>query len=270
MTISAAQKKKDAAAKKKAAAEKKAGKEMIVHEDAGVPDYIKAKASARGSEEVGTEDLIIPRIEIVQSLSPARKKSDPAYIKGAEEGMLFNSVTRELYGMVVHVIPVYFRKEYLLWKDRQSGGGFRGAFLTNIEADSRKKDLEGEGEGPIAIVDTAQQFCVIVHSDGRLEEAVVSMSRSKLKISRQWNSLIRVAGGDRFSRVYDLSTQEQSNEKGDFHNYHVQALGFPGELAYKLAEKVYDDISSGTVQVAVDTSEHDTVESGPGDDDPPF
>ena len=85
-----------------------------------VPEFLKT-GTARGNEQVGASDLIIPRIELVQSLSPCRKKTDPAYIEGAEEGDLYNNVTRELYGKEITVIPLYFAKEFLLWKDRSKG-----------------------------------------------------------------------------------------------------------------------------------------------------
>lgn len=84
-----------------------------------IPEFLK-KGSNRGAENVGSEDVIIPRIELIQALSPARKKSDPAYIEGADEGMMFNNVTRELYGLEVMVVPVYYQKQFLVWKDRKS------------------------------------------------------------------------------------------------------------------------------------------------------
>ena len=66
------------AAKKKAMAKKQST-------DVAVPSYIK-QDTTRGSEDVGAEDLVVPRLELVQSLSAFRKKSDPAYIEGIEEG----------------------------------------------------------------------------------------------------------------------------------------------------------------------------------------
>ena len=75
--------------------------ELAVSND--LPDWLQGKGAARGSENVTTDDMLIPRIELVQALSPARKKSDAAYIEGAEEGMLYNNVTRELYGESVRM-----------------------------------------------------------------------------------------------------------------------------------------------------------------------
>ena len=106
-----------------------------------VPDYIK-QGQTRGSENVTTEDLVIPRLEIAQALSPCIDKTDSAFIEGCEPGMLFNSVTRELYGESVIFVPVLFKPEYLLWRDRKKGGGFGGSYDTKAEALAEIEDLD--------------------------------------------------------------------------------------------------------------------------------
>ena len=80
----------------------KKGKEVAVTPEASVPAYIKQQEGiARGSEDVGQEDLTIPRLELVQALSPCRDEDDAAYIDGAKEGLLYNNVSRKLYGTSV-------------------------------------------------------------------------------------------------------------------------------------------------------------------------
>ncbi len=50
-----------------------------------------------GLENITTEDMQIPFIRIIQALSPQLQKDDPLYIKGAEQGDIFNTVTQEMY-----------------------------------------------------------------------------------------------------------------------------------------------------------------------------
>lgn len=220
---------------------------MVVMSEAR-PDWLN-KESTRGSENVKAEDLVIPRLELVQDLSPCRKKADPAYIEGAEEGMLYNNVTRQLYGTGVLVVPVYFRKEWLIWKDRKQGGGFRGAFPNKEAAEAHIETLE-DGEHCEAI-DTAQHFCLLIQPEkGRVEEIVISMSRSKMKVSRKWNSLIRMDGGDSFARVYRITAGPEKNSKNqDYYNISVAMAGFPTEAIYARAEKLYEQIKSGSVAI---------------------
>lgn len=222
-----------------------------------IPAYVQQmqNQSSRGAENVGASDLIIPRLELVQALSPARKKGDSAYIEGAEEGTMFNNVTRQLYGADAFVVPVAYKKQWLLWKDRKLGGGsqgFRGAFDSLNEAETAATALNEEGVAP---VETAQHFCLIVHTSKRLppEEIVLSMSKSKLKVSKRWNSLMRINGGDTFSRVYKISAVTEKNARNEeYYNFSVAMAGYAPEELYRRAEKLYDQFSKGGVVASHD------------------
>lgn len=238
---------------------KQESKAMVIASDQ-VPSYIK-QSGDRGSEGVHTEDLVIPRLEIVQALSPAVKKKDPGYIEGAEQGMLTNSVTRELYGDKVMVVPLYFTKAWLVWKERKNKdgkaqeGGFFGSFITQAEAEERVKKEDPRGDLNVVAIDTPQHFCLLLNMQtGKVEEIMVSMAKSKAKISRQWNSLIRGIGGDRFGRVYEIGTVDVKRGDDDYVNYTVAMRGFPSEKIYQLAEATYAKIAAGERKVVMDVT----------------
>lgn len=217
---------------------------------ADMPDFLKNQTGNRGSENITANDLVIPRLELVQSLSPCRKKTDPAYIEGAEEGMLFNNVTRELYGPAAKVVPVYFRKEFIVWKDRKLGGGFLGAFGSMAEAEQVVSAQDDPAN--YRVNDTANHFCLLVKDGGEVEEIVVSMAVTKLKTSRKWNSLIRMAGGDSFARVYEIGTAVEQNKMGqDYYNLTVKMVGFPTEAVYRRAENLYNQVREGRASVDI-------------------
>lgn len=241
----------------------KAKKEVATtksHVLAEVPDYLNPE-STRGQENVGVDDLTIPRLSVIQDLSPQRKKNDPEYIEGAEEGMLFNTVTNELYGTGVDFVPCYFRKEWVIWKLQAAGGGFEGSFDTEAEAIT-EFNAQGYADDMVKIpnvpekvcaheiIDMGQHFGLVVHDDGKLEEIVISMSKSKMKVSRQFNTIVKMAGGDRFSRVYKIGVVEDENSAGqNYFNLSVAVLGFVPEPIYRAAEKMYESIASGAKDV---------------------
>lgn len=234
-----------------------------------MPDFLKARAGvpARGSENVKAEDMVIPRLELVQALSPCLVKTKPEYIEGAEPGMLFNNVTRVLYGFSVQIIPVHFKKEYIVWKLRKLGGGFVGAFSTMDSAEDIRMAQDKPDDHQTN--DTANFFSLLVNPDtGNLEEIVVSMSITKLKVARKLNSLIRLNGGDSFSRWYTLgSGVEQNSLNQDYHNFTIASGGYVTADQFDRAETLYEAVKSG-IAVA-DRSEdgetgssttHDTTE----------
>lgn len=224
---------------------------IVLSEDR--PDFMGN--SQRGSEDVTIDDLTIPRVDIIQDLSPQHKKNKPEYIEGAEVGMLFNTVTGKLYGNKVLFVPVYFRKEWIIWKHQNAGGGFMGAFPSELDAQQSFADQGFEGETTkvngvdvptYEIVDTAQHFGLIVNENSSIEEVVVSMSKSKMKVSRKINSMVKLAGGDRFSRAYEISAVEDQNAAGqDYWNMGIKQLGFVDETIYNIAEIMYESVSSG-------------------------
>lgn len=231
------------------------------------PSYLPAVTGGvqRGQENVTKDDLVIPRLEIAQDLSPAQKKSDPAYIKGCEPGMFYNNVTRELYGTDVLVIPCGYVKEWLLWKDRKKGGGFAGAYPSETDAKAAMAELEDAED--YEAIDTGQQFCLILITDDagnflRAEQIVVSMAKSKAKTSRKWNSLIRLSNGDSFSKVYRLTSFEDQNKQAQkYHNFNVGAAGYPPESLYRKAEEFYKQLGGGLIKASRDFEETDVVDT---------
>lgn len=224
------------------------------------PEWAK-NGSGRGSENVGTKDIVLPRLEIIQAQSPIKdEKPDEAV-----EGHLFNTVTTEILGDMVFIVPIYYRMEYLVWKDQDAGGGFFGAFDYEDQAHKRKDDLVKDGEDPalLEVVDTPVHYCLLVDPNTlATQQIVISMPKSKAKISRKWNATIQLAGGDRFSRVYKVTTFKDKNKQNKtFFNYVVQPAGFPPEEVYREAEKLYGMFKSGEVR-----ANHEAF--GTGSDEP--
>jgi hypothetical protein len=241
----------------------------MVMVQADVPDYIK-QDSNRGSENVGTEDLVIPRLEVLQALSPELDPQKPEFIKGASQGDLINSVTRQNYGREVFIVPIHYSKQYLVWIDRRVGGGFRGSFPNPDEANDRKVAVmkeEQKSDEQVQVIDTPVHFCLLINRDaGSADEIILSMPRTKAKVSRAWNSMIRLAGGDRFSRVYRVTTQSETNPKGTFQNFAIAQSGFPVKPLYDKALAVYEQIASGNgPRRAMDVSGYDVEQDGGGE-----
>lgn len=208
------------------------------------PDYMKD--AGRGNEEVNSNDITLPRLQIIQDLSPQHKQNKEEYIEGAKVGQMFNTVTKELYD-AIYFCPVKLVKEFVLWKDRKAGGGFGGAFPTELEA--AKARMEQDNPDQWEVVDTDVHYGIKVSgtpSDPHMEEIVISLSKGTKKASRNLNTLVKLAGGDRFSRLYKVVSVDDLSKNGeDYKNYKFAPMGFAPELVYKRAEEVYEAIEAG-------------------------
>jgi hypothetical protein len=79
-------------------------------------NYLSNQVEAPLGFEDDGNDVIIPRIKVVQTLSPERKD------KQAVEGDIINSLTKEkLNGKTF--IPVFKFNNNILWRERSEGGG---------------------------------------------------------------------------------------------------------------------------------------------------
>jgi hypothetical protein len=241
------------------------GSLVLVQDQA--PEHIKTGVT-RGNENVNTDDLVIPRLEIVQALSPCRTEGNAEYNPHAKVGDLMNSVNNQLYGREVFVVPIFYTKQWLVWKKKTAGGGFMGAFPDPEKAEDRKNEAVGAGDkaDAIEVIDTPTHMCLLVNREkGTVDEIILSLPRTKAKISRQWNSMIRMAGGDRFSRVYRVTTNHEKNAKGEFENYAIAQSGFPAKGLYERAEKLYSEIKAGTKNVVMDVKGYSTDEGEDSD-----
>lgn len=224
-----------------------------------VPEHLQSAMNTnRGSEAVGTEDLVIPRLEIIQSVSPQVEPGNAEYIEAAKPGMMMNSVTKKLYRDGVYVVNIMYTKPYLVWRDRKVGGGFLGAFPSTDEAQVRINAAKAEGEtAKLDIVDTPTHFCLLLDRDtNTMDEIMVPMPKTKAKVAREWNSRIKLGGGDRFARVYLLTTALEENAKGKFFNYVVSQSGFPPKPVYNRALALYEQVKSGKART-MDTTGYD-------------
>lgn len=223
-----------------------------------LPSFLQTVESQRGSEDVSMNDIILPRLDVLQALSPQIKKKDPKYIEGAEQGVIFNTVSGELYGDSITFIPVKFQREFIVWKDRDSGGGYNGSFPTEEEALAEIRNLENPDL--YEAIETHVHFILLVREDGKTEEAVLSLSKSKRKVSRKLNTLVQMVPVDRFARMYKLSAVEATGPKGDYYSFDVSPIGYVNEALYKKGEATYLAIQAGERKVdrTVEESEEGT------------
>ena len=215
-----------------------------------------------GLEDVTNSDMQVPFLRIIQALSPQVKKSDPAFIEGASQGDIFNTVTNKVWDSDkgVSVLPVHFVQKMLEFVPRSAGGGFVGE-LSSDSADVRRavrdKDLGMEIlPNGNELVRTAQHYVKIVHEDGTLESAIVDMKKTQLKVSRKWITLIAMQKHNgstlpSFANTYTLKSIEDGNDKGSWYSWSVSIGGRVGSIeAYNDCKELHSTIKRGELQLA--------------------
>lgn len=216
------------------------------------PDFIKK--SARGLESADSGDITIPRISICQTLTPARKRDNSAYIVGLDEGDLFNTVTKQVYGRELEVIPITFFKNRIKFKEPIGTGiecvsmnGINGGRLSPTCASCEFSQF-GENSAPACT--NIANFLVMLMTG---EVAIVSLKSTAIKVAKDWNAMMRIKGVDTFARTYRLSVVPVSKNNMSYYQFKVTDGAWVSAEAYDSAERLHTSMAGKTI--AVDESE---------------
>ena len=219
--------------------------------------------SGAGLENITTEDMQIPFIRIIQALSPQLQKDDPLYIKGAEQGDIFNTVSQEIYKQDegVIVVPAFFEKKFLEFQLRSSGGGFvreLAADDKDITMTSRENTIELLPNGN-ELVRTHQHLVIAQSADGTIAPSVLDMKKTQLKVSRRWNTLknsARLPSGALmpiYGTAWRVTTVLEANDQGKWFNYKLDRINDVTPEIEKMmleARNMYQGVSKGEVKMA--------------------
>lgn len=201
------------------------GGALVAHDD----DF--SQYAGQGMENVTAGDILIPRIAILQDLSPQLKERKPEFIAGAAVGDICDVGLGEVYKDGLLFVPVYYVKQWLEWAPRASGKG-----LVNIHDDDsilekcRFNEKNQPLLGPNLISETAQWYGLNLNARGR--RSFLPMSSTALKRSKRWMGLatseeLARADGSTFNpplfyRAYYLTTAEESNNEGDWIGWKIE------------------------------------------------
>ncbi len=212
---------------------KKPSKEVTTRKSTALadPDGFSELAGA-GLENVGASDLLVPRLTILQDLSPQLKKAKTEFIKGAEAGNICDVGTGEVYPDGIMFLPVFYRKDYLEWAPRNTGKGLVQIHSDPIILDQCTRDDKNKPilENGNYIAETAQFFGLNLSADGR--KSFIPMASTQLKKARKW---LTVSTGERlqrkdgtkftpplFYRCYKLTTALESNNDGEWYGWKIE------------------------------------------------
>lgn len=202
-----------------------------------------AADGAQHRETMSKDDMSIPFLTILQSLSPQCTRGEAEYIKGAEPSDLFDTVTQSLFKTrddddnavpaSIRIMPIHYKRSFIEWIPRNKGGGMvkeysvEDGLSINTARNDMNQDIIQQGS-PLGtpgnqLVDTHTHFVFVIHPDGTFEPMILALSSTQLKPSKDLNNMVtkhRLPNGapaTRFFGVYSVTTQFRSNEKGSWY-----------------------------------------------------
>lgn len=254
------------------------------------PDFMK-KYAGKGTEDIQMSDVEIPRIKLLQALSPEVTEMD-----NARAGLFFHSIAELPISDKIKIVPLYIFKSYILWRPRHDGGGIlarsddgvnwnvKGEFTVKPLKDSKRTvtwsteegtvkgsgldqwgsyDPENENSQPAA----TQMYNIVCYlpDHPELSPAVVTLQRSSVRVAKKFMSKLKLVQAPSFGTYFTMSSIKDQNQQGqDFFNYKFEAAGFvPNEAEFDCYKNLYETFSKKGVKIHdID----DLQEESPADD----
>jgi hypothetical protein len=222
--------------------------------------------AGEGQDGATSDDYAMPFLALLQPSSPQCSKADARYIKGAEEGMFFNTVEKEFYGDNVKIVPVAYRRSFVEWIVREQGGGFVGEYLPGSEpatvVDDKNRDIIKENGHELK--DTRYWYVFVIKEDGTFEPAVMGLSRTQIKPSKAlfnmaakniWpDGKMRSAAPPLYVWSYSVKSVPQQKDDNSFWNWAFErgdAVTDGDLLAAAVA--LHDSVKAGQIREATDS-----------------
>ena len=228
---------------------------------------------SKGFENMTQDDLALPFIRILGQLSPQVTQGDAKYIEAAKPGMIYNTVTNDLFDgkKGIKVIPCYYKKDYPEWSDRGDGPGAPVAVhLPNSPVISTGKRDGSKIRLPNGnyLEETASYYIMVQSKTGAYTPALITMKSTQLNVSKKWNSMMKTIqmpdgkGGfaipPMHGVVYNLASTLQKNDKGSWYGWVVtmdRILDQADKTLYLNAKDFRGNVSKGNVQTKADVEE---------------
>jgi hypothetical protein len=269
---------------------------------AAAPDYLNeddfgGQAGPAGFEGAGSEAYAIPFLLILQKGSPQVDPDDPKRIEGAKAGDFYNSVTKQVYDgkKGVLFIPCAFKRSFVEWGSRSTGGGFKGEYTSEqYDAILERKEVsivKGRAYRPMdnghvdpkkcdSIADTRVHYVLLIDPETKaLSMAVLSLTSTQIKASRTLMTLLQTKkvetpNGKRtpptFANVVKATTSGRSNSEGSWSGADFELAGMVEDgFSFNEAKKFYLAVNGGEIKADHAKADYNAQDEGEGVADSP-
>ena len=206
-------------------------------------DNVKIPA---GFEAMGDEDIKIARLGIAQGLSQV-------CIDGkAKMGELFNTITQEVYGGAIEIIPLFMfktRAQFVIERGlvMMSRDNIKVTMAIDEFSEHLGKPVEEvpgadwEGDNPPTFCQVYNFPCLLID---RLNQFPLSLSLMKTatKVAKVFLSMARYSGEDMFARVYKISSKIEKGTKGTYALPVIEFVRRASDEEYKTAKNFFDGL----------------------------
>lgn len=274
-----------------------------VKQEAAVPATVKSGNSAlpahlQGGKKaslgnIDKSDLIIPRVKLLQAISPEVAESNEP---GAKAGVFWHTIASEPLGERLSFVPVLIRKTIVLWSPRNDDRGVLARSsdcvhwdegFANLEFEVKPKGVPkgfkfntGDDVAGSYLLDnpdgpSLDKFGTSVPGDpnsapmasltynmmfyfpdfDNYSPAVVINTRGAVKRAQNLMSKIELRDVDHYGQKFVMFSTDEKGDEGPYKGYQYQADGYASEDEYTTAKGLYDKFKDASWTANEETDE---------------
>lgn len=267
-------------------------KEVVVKSDSSLPAHLQGGKKASVGN-VDSTDLIIPRVKLLQAISPEVEEE----LEGAKAGNFWHTIAAQSLGNKLRAIPIIIRKSYVLWSPRGDERGIlarandglnwdlAGAEFT-VKPKNSPHDIkyllgktvhEKTGGGP-----ALSEFGSSIPGDPKsppaaaltyqilwffpdfadLSPAIIINTRSSVKPAQNLISKIDLRPVDHYGQMYEIGITKEQGAEGPFYNYNYRSDGYASEEEFALTKMMFEKFSTEEWRANEETGDTDISGAG--------
>lgn len=263
---------------------------------ANLPAFMQGDVGA-GKEGMTREDMDTPRLKLMQGLSP-----ELTDYNDLRAGMFFHPAAEEILGESFVAVPIYFERQYILWRPRDSGGGILARATDGVHwaPDSGSIDValdkkDGGAKVTWKLAKTVQQsglanwgtmdpkdpnsppaatlmynFVLAFPELPNLMPAVFTFQRSTVKKGRQFITKLKTNRTPLYGLQFRFTSVDDHNSRGnEFKSVQVASAGLvEDEAMYRAYKEAHESMKVAGLSIKdIEELQEDAVGDNQDDGD---
>jgi|KBSSwiStaDraftv2_1062776.scaffolds.fasta_scaffold127782_2 hypothetical protein len=232
---------------------------------AHLAQYEKAKIG-----NVDSSDRIIPRIKLMQAISP-----ELVDFPEAKAGQFWHTIAQQNLGPTLKGVPIVISKSYVLWAPRNDDRGILARAMDGIHWNPANAEFSVKPKGSPNTVtyhtkntvaeSRLDQFGTSIPGDPNsppaasltynmmwylpdfpdLSPSIVINTRSSVKPMQQLLSRIDAKPAPHYVQMYTIGSVQQKGAEGPYFNFTYTGAGFADEETAAICSDMYERFSKG-------------------------
>lgn len=270
---------------------------VAVKEEGGVPAYLQDYKGPMRNSTMGSEDLIIPRIKLLQAINPEVTAFD-----AAKPGHFWHNVMNMDLGAELRFIPVLARKHYILFAPRGDTRTVLARAVDGVHWSPANEEFEiklkgvpkpvkwktantvaasklgefgssnpGDPQSPPAAT-LIYEYLAYLPDFQELSPVLICLARSGIKKGRGLNAKMEMRSMrvPQFAQVYTAKVTEEQSSDGPYFGWDFVSSGEATQDDFEIAQSLSTKFEAASFRAADEESLNEDVKPAEGDANVPF